>query len=65
MSSAGLYIEPNNNGTWHRLFKIKTKSLLKTPKIKLKPIPQYLIDLANILGKEEGVPGGRREKEDE
>ena len=54
----GLYIELNENGTGHCMFKLQTKRMVTTPKCKLKPMPQDVIDIVNKLGEEEGVPDG-------
>ena len=54
----GLYIGPNENGTGHRVFKLQTKHMVTTPKCKMKPMPEDVIDIVNKLGEEEGVPDG-------
>lgn len=54
----GLYIGPNENGTGHHVFKLQTKRMVTTPKCKLKPMSQDVIDIVNKLGEEEGVPDG-------
>ena len=38
-----LYIGPNNSGTDHSVFKLSTKQLLTTPKRKLVPMPEDII----------------------
>ena len=54
----GLYIASNENGTGHRVIKIKTKRLVTSPKCKLIPMPEDVIDVINTLGEQEGVPDG-------
>jgi len=53
-----LYIEPNDNGTGHRVIKLQTKRLVTTPKCIPKPMTQDVINIVNNLGKEEGSPDG-------
>ena len=54
----GLYIETNENGTGHRVIKLKTKRPVKTPRCIPKPMSQDMIDRINKLGEEEGVVDG-------
>ena len=45
-----LYIGPNNSGTSHTVFKLSTKRLVTTPKLKPKPMAEDIIIIVNNIG---------------
>ena len=53
-----LYVEPNENGTGHRVIKLQTKRLVTTPKCIAEPMTQDIIDIVNKIGEREGAPDG-------
>ena len=42
-----LYIEPNDAGTGHSIFKLATKKMIVTPRCKPIPMPDDVIQLIN------------------
>ena len=43
----GLYIRPNDSGTCHTVFKLRTKQLVTTPKYKPKPLAEDIVKVIN------------------
>ena len=53
-----LYIEPNENGTGHRVIKLQIKRLVATPKCIPTPMTQNIIYVVNKMVRQEGAPDG-------
>ena len=51
-----LYIGPNDSGTGYQVFKLLSKRLVTTPKFKLIPIPDDVIQAVNDMGIQEVMP---------
>lgn len=49
-----LYVEPNDNGTGHKVFKLQTKRVVTTQKCIAKTITDDDIDIVSELGEQEG-----------
>ena len=48
-----MYIGPNDSGTGHQVFKLATKKLVTTPKCKPVPMPDNVIKVVNVMGKQD------------
>ena len=51
-----LYIEPNDSGTGHTVFKLSTKQLVTTPKCKPKPMAEDVVKVVTEMSKQEEIP---------
>ena len=51
-----LYIEPNDGGTGHLVFKLSTKSMIITPICKSVPMPDNVIKVVNQMREDDGSP---------
>ena len=52
-----LYIRPNDSSTGHILFKLTTTRLVTTPKCKPKPMAEDIVEVVNMMGKQEETLG--------
>ena len=53
-----LYIEPNDEGTSHSVFKLSTKAMITTPRCNSIPMPDDMISIVNQMGVDDGSPEG-------
>ena len=53
-----LYIGPNDNGTGHWVFKLKTKEKILVPRVIPIPMPESIIKVVNEMGAKEGEVEG-------
>ena len=51
-----LYIEPNDGGTSHSVFKTSTKMVIITSRYKTVSMPNNVIKVVNQMKKDEGMP---------
>ena len=51
-----LYIEPNDGGTGHSVFKLSTKQIIITLRCKPVPMPDNVIEVMNKMGIDEEMP---------
>ena len=52
------YIEPNDGGTGHSVFKLSTKKMIITLRCEPVPMPDNVINVVNKMGEEGGMPNG-------
>ena len=53
-----LYLQPNDNGSGHWVFKLKTKEAILVVRVTPSPMSESIIDLVNSMGTEEGEVKG-------
>ena len=53
-----LYIGSNDGGTGHSVFKLSTKQMIITPKFKLVPMPDNVINVVNNMREDKGMTSG-------